>query len=503
MDEIRQVLWRVADLGITLWLKDDEVRFRCRKGVMTTELMRVLKSRRMEIAAELRRRVVPPMFRPMARPKLVRSFRQSSWEGYRSGRTGIESANGPYLVGVVDSEAFAQAFKHAFSIVGNRYSILHSSVVEIAGVPYFKNSDRAAVYEEHDLSALAEDAGTEEATRLATHLVWREFDLVGEFLYRGFGIRIACNRYILGIVLHHFISDSVSLDIIGHILAKLVAAHLSEKVSELPGLSFQYEDYLLVMNEWFESTSGRIAAEYWTSKLASAPPIVLPFEKCGHPVGWRDQVEIGRPISLKLAAMARHHGTTLFAVLLAVQYVLLYRYTMLEDVTVMTVTSGREDPILQDVVGYLADRAYCRTSLHGNPTFCEIIKRTWQTLCEAGAHSFYRFDPLQQELAKLDVDFAVPAFNFRPAAYDQPLAEQRPVGFWHPIRVQQPLRRSRQWGGVARYWLVLRETNKGIYGHFHHKGGTVKHLAESFMATLAQVVEQPTCRLQDFPVLPR
>ncbi|MGZ4962942.1 MAG: condensation domain-containing protein, partial [Limisphaerales bacterium] len=84
--------------------------------------------------------------------------------------------------------------------------------------------------------------------------------------------------------------------------------------------------------------------------------------------------------------------------LLAAFVALLGRYTKREDLVIGSPAAGRYRAELEELIGFFANIMVLRTSLKGDPTFSELLRRTREVVLDALAHQEVPFAKLVQEL---------------------------------------------------------------------------------------------------------
>src|SRR5258708_23282747 len=119
---------------------------------------------------------------------------------------------------------------------------------------------------------------------------------------------------------------------------------------------------------------------YWKDKLKDAPTVLeLPTDRPRQATesfrGEVAYVSFPRELSDKLNQLSRGHGATLFMTLLAGFQALLSRYSGQDDGVVATATANRNQPELENLIGFFLNTLPLRTDLTGDPTFAAIVSR--------------------------------------------------------------------------------------------------------------------------------
>src|SRR5262249_32666734 len=145
-------------------------------------------------------------------------------------------------------------------------------------------------------------------------------------------LRLAPERHVLLLNLHHIVSDRWSLEVLVREFTALYAAFAREAPSPLAALPIQYADFAYWQREWLQG--GRLASQlaYWQGALADLPGrLELPTDRPRPAVqtfrGATRYFEIEGELLARLKALGQEHGTTLFMTLLAGFAALLGRYS--------------------------------------------------------------------------------------------------------------------------------------------------------------------------------
>ncbi|MFD4999336.1 non-ribosomal peptide synthase/polyketide synthase [Streptomyces buecherae] len=246
-----------------------------------------------------------------------------------------------------------------------------------------------------DLSALPP---AERARRLAELLDaerTRPFDLRRGPLLRAGLLRLGASEHVLTLTLHHIVTDGWSTSVLTGDLAHLYRAALGEDVGPLPPLPVGYADIA-----YWQRTAGREAAEehlrYWRRTLAGVEPLDLPTDR-PRPAE-RGRAGATTPLVLPpatargLTALARERRTTLFTTLVAAVQTYLARLSGQRDIAVGTVTSGRERPETQGLVGFFVNTLTLRSAIAPDASFPDVLDGVRRTVLDAFAHQDVPFE---------------------------------------------------------------------------------------------------------------
>ncbi|WP_344341799.1 non-ribosomal peptide synthetase, partial [Kitasatospora putterlickiae] len=318
-------------------------------------------------------------------------------------------------------------------------------------------------------------------------------------------LRTAEDESVLVLVLHHLVSDRWSFWVLLSELAALYAAFAEGRPSPLPEPPVQYADFSLWQREQLEQGrwDGRLA--YWRERLAGAPAaLVLPTDRPRPAVqGFRGGAlpfELPEPLMRELAALAHRRGATTYMALLAVFTVLLARYSRQRDVVVGVPTAVRDRPELEPLIGYFVNTLPIRTTLHGGPSFTEVLERVRAACLGAYEHQEVPFELVVGELNTAR-DLSRPPVYQVSFAYGREAVPDLTLG---GARLEQVLVRS----GGARFDLELQAFDRdgGLSGWFEYDRdlfdeSTVARLAGHFRRLAEQAVAGPDRPVDDLDLL--
>ncbi|MEU1707404.1 non-ribosomal peptide synthase/polyketide synthase [Streptomyces sp. NPDC005706] len=220
------------------------------------------------------------------------------------------------------------------------------------------------------------------------------FDLATGPLLRARLARLAADEHVLVLAVHHIVTDGWSTGVLARDLGEMYAAALTDRAPELPPIPVRYGDFAA----WQRSRADRAEAElaHWRRALDGVTPLELPTDRPRPAVRTRDGalVTFTLPAALteRLRERAREADATLYMALVAACQTLLARWADQEDVTVGTVTAGRERPELHDVVGMFVNTLVLRAQVRPGLSFRELLAEVRTTVLEAFAHQEVPFE---------------------------------------------------------------------------------------------------------------
>jgi len=242
-----------------------------------------------------------------------------------------------------------------------------------------------------------------EAHRLAEKEVLQPFDLTQAPLMRLKLYVLDDEKHFLLVIVHHTIADGWSL---GVFLRELIICYqqiTTGKFLQLPELPIQYADYAYWQTDELRMEAQQSSIRYWKKQLGGELPVLeLPPDQ---PRGVRQTFNGGRhrfilarDITEGLEKLSRLEDATLFMTLLTAFTILLSRYSGQDDILVGTPIANRNLLELEHLIGVFINTLVLRTSLSGEPGFCELLRRTRDVSLEAYAHQDLPFEKLVEVL---------------------------------------------------------------------------------------------------------
>ncbi|MBL1104055.1 non-ribosomal peptide synthase/polyketide synthase [Streptomyces sp. 5-8] len=276
-----------------------------------------------------------------------------------------------------------------------------------------------------DLSRVPEAERESALRRLLAGERTRPFDLREGPLLRAGLIRLAPDEHVLGLALHHIVTDGWSTSVLLGDLAHCYRAELDAEETELPPLPVQYADYA----HW-QRTAGETGADehlaYWKEQLAGSAPLDLPTDRPRPAVrtsaGATTRLVLPARTVRRLTRLARDHGTTLFTTLVAAAQTYLARISGAEDIAVGTVTSGRDRPETQSLVGFFVNTLVLRSRAEAERPFTGFLTDVRQTVLDAFAHQDVPFERVVDEVQPVRDTSRSPLFQVMVVLQNTPAA---------------------------------------------------------------------------------
>ncbi|HEY0172360.1 MAG TPA: amino acid adenylation domain-containing protein [Pyrinomonadaceae bacterium] len=366
-----------------------------------------------------------------------------------------------------------------------------------------------------DLTGLDEAAREAEARRLAGEEARRPFDLGRGPLLRAQLVRLDALDHLALLTMHHIVSDGWSMGVLTREIISLYEAFAQGRPSPLPELPIQYADFAAWQREWLrgERLDGQL--EYWRGQLAGAPPFLeLPTDKQRPALvsrrGAVSTFKLPPQLSEDLRALARREDMTLFMLLLAGFYALLYRYTGQRDITVGTPVAGRHRPEVEDLIGFFVNTLVMRARVKGELDARQLLAHVKETCLGAYAHQETPFEVLVEHLQPERNPSYTPLFQVMLVLQNVVAGNPAPQAATAPVADAAGMEVNVVEGGsgTAKFDLTLAfaDDAEGLRGAVEYRTDlfepeTVERLARHFGRVLAVIAEGGGRPLSEWPLL--
>ncbi|RNB58979.1 amino acid adenylation domain-containing protein [Brevibacillus gelatini] len=291
-----------------------------------------------------------------------------------------------YLNGKLDTERLTQALNRLVQ----RHESLRTSFHTVQGETVQR------VHEDVELSISFAEATEEEVQQIAEQFI-QPFDLGTAPLMRAGLIKLAPERHLFMLDMHHIVVDGVSIGLLIEEFARFYQG------DELPELRIQYKDFAHWQNEWLQTDEFARQEAYWVNAFTGEIPVLnMPTDYPRPSVksfeGDRFVFDSGTALPTALHQLAQETGATLYMVLLAAYNVLLAKYSGQEDIIVGAPTAGRSHAETEPIVGMFVNTLALRNKPAGDKTFHDFLAEVKNNTLQAFEHQDYPLDELVDKL---------------------------------------------------------------------------------------------------------
>jgi surfactin family lipopeptide synthetase A len=355
-----------------------------------------------------------------------------------------------------------------------------------------------------NLSALPEAEREREALRLATADVRRPFDLKTGPLLRGSLVSFDDQHHRLYMTFHHLVFDGVSAyEIFLPELEKLYEAFSAGQPSPLPEPKLQYADFAYWQRNKFPTESWSDDLAYWRKQLSGdLPPCQLPTDRPRSVVqthrGAVERFALPADLAQKIRSASQSAGVTVYVTLLAGLVALLDRYTSQEDLVVGCLTSLRNRPELEGMVGHFMNPLALRIDVTGDPTFRELQARARKIVFEGLSHRNVPFLQVVKDVHPRHDPGRNPLFQVMLS--QQPKLPQAISG-WNLATDE-----ASHGGAELDLLIVVDDRGSEIFGPITYNtdlfdASSIRRMVEHWQTLLASACEYPDRRISELSVL--
>ncbi|NEP86223.1 MAG: amino acid adenylation domain-containing protein [Okeania sp. SIO2C2] len=498
----------LQNLGIKVWIEQEQLGCDAPKGVMTPELKQDLIARKTEIIEFLRQgyKTQEQFIKQVSRDgKLPLSFAQERLWFLNQLFPNNPAYNVPIVL-TIDGTLNVVALEQSLNAVIQRHETLRTTFFEIDGKPV------QIVAPVTDLKLpvvdLQNNYSPQEQSEKVQQLIRQEamtlFDLAKGPVLRVTLLRLDPERHVLLMTMHHIMCDLWSLGILVKELSSFYAGFSQGKFSNLPELPIQYADFAYWQREWFAGGVLEKQLNYWKKQLTGVSPVLKLPTDYPHPAkptfkGGSKSFQINLDLTRKLRQLSKESESTLFMTLLSAFFVLLSRYSGQLDLVVGSPIANRNRGEIESLIGMFVNTLVLRADLSDNPTFQELLNQVRETTLEAYAHQDFPFEKLVEQL-KIQrnlshnplVQIAIALQNTKMEPWNLP-----------GLRVSQMLDSD-----FTRFDLEvqLMEVSSGLevscnYSRDIFESDTIDRMMKHFQVLLEAVVTHPEQRVLQLPLM--
>ncbi|HLP62685.1 MAG TPA: amino acid adenylation domain-containing protein, partial [Candidatus Deferrimicrobium sp.] len=226
----------------------------------------------------------------------------------------------------------------------------------------------------------------------------RAFDLTTAPLFRAGLVKLAEEKHILVVDMHHIIADGMSTQVLVQDFSTLYAGN------ELPQIKLHYKDYAEWQNRERTDVHIREQGEFWQKEFAGEIPILeLPIDYARPAVqdfaGNRIYFEISIAASGALKSLALDNGTTLYTLLLALYNMFLAKLSGREDIVIGTPVAGRRHADLEKIMGMFVNTLALRNYPVGEMKWLDFLDEVKEKTLNAFENQDYPFEELLEKLS--------------------------------------------------------------------------------------------------------
>jgi len=332
----------------------------------------------------------PPPLAPRARGRSGRlSYQQEAWLdversgmlGYRS-RIRAHSSNNHLDLSVRSVDI--KALERALAAVVRRHECLRTVFDDRGATPVPWAAPLVNVV---DVSDDADPIAY--AHRLAVDEFMRPFAYDRDVLCRATLFRLSAEESLFFFVVSHLVADGASLRVLRREITACYAYETGVGPRP-PPVAVQYGDFVDWQRQWLDVDARADLLRYYQARIAGSQAATVP--RMAAPGGLRTWRSASLPVRLSDSTAAAVHAVSLsarvvpVALLLAVYEIAIRVWCYSDDALIALPIAARRGAEMAELVGFITCHALIRSSVHGDPTFSELLARVKTSLNEAYAN---------------------------------------------------------------------------------------------------------------------
>ncbi len=367
---VKSLIREAACAGVKLWVEQGRLHFKSHRGVLPTHLRAALAEQKDAVIGELSRPVFSrrPEHSPIVRfPAFMRGFWQEN-------EANTVLRHGTHVAFRLTGELTQERIESALSRLTARHDLLRARMGIDDVSPFLVAGPHASrTLYVSDLSSCNADSRSREVQGEVHRAIYAPFQC-GD-LFRASIIKVSDHEYAVAVVMHHFVSDFVTLGIlVKEFIEALRASDLSRFLDDERRL--QYFDYLFAINEWLEGAGAKYRLRYWKQVMHDAPATSFCASEQSTTGPWKLDVvslTVGSDLRRRMADAIRSTKVPFIVGLLTVYFAALAITLRRTDVVVAFLHSGRIDPALSHLVGFTADCVPLRIAIAPRMSFIDLM----------------------------------------------------------------------------------------------------------------------------------
>ena len=358
-----------------------------------------------------------------------------------------------------------------------------------------------------DFSDTPETEREAEARQWVQAEVQRPFNLSTGPLIRVSHLRLTDEQHVLVIVMHHIITDGWSMNIFVREFLQLYSTQVQNLPNGLPELPISYSDFAAWQQKWLQGDVLEQQLAYWKDHLTGAPAVLnlptdLPRPKMQSTIGRTLERPLPTELAPALTELSQANSSTLFMTLFAAYTVLLARYSQQDDLVVGTPIANRNQPGIENLIGFFVNMLPLRTQLGEAETFISLLAKIRQAALEGYNHQNIPFEQVVNSLQPdRDTSYS-PVFQVTFALRNN---ENMALPSLNGLTLT-PLPAN---SNTAKYdlTLVVNETNNGLLCSWEYCtdlffDDTIERMHTHFETLLQSIVKEPDQQVKRLNMLP-
>ncbi|WP_202223231.1 non-ribosomal peptide synthetase, partial [Okeania sp. KiyG1] len=390
---LNQILSQIASQGIRLSAEGEQLKISAPKGTLTPEIRELISQNKAELlqllqnvstidSSEALSETLTPYEETSPYPPLSLN-EQSLWFVWHLAPESY--AYNVSFAGRIPEASNISVWQEVFEHLLKQHPGLQTSFPSLNNKPYRKILE-TPILDLQVTDAISWSVAEVRQRLIASH---REpFDLENGPLMRVRFFQQGAQGLTFIVSAHHIVCDGWSLNLMVEELPVIYHQLQTQESISLAPPSHSYPTFVHWQQELLESARGKQLWEYWQQKLEGNLPVLqLPTDYPRPSIqtykGDSCVFSLSPELTQKLKKLADSRKVSLYALLLTAYQVLLYRYTLQEDIIVGSPVTGRSRSEFNGIMGHFVNMLPMRSNIQGTASFTELLAQVQATVLEA------------------------------------------------------------------------------------------------------------------------
>lgn len=235
----------------------------------------------------------------------------------------------------------------------------------------------------------------------------KPFVLLENLLFRTILLELEEDNYIFLIDIHHMVSDGTSQNILIRDLFKIYNGE------DLPKLNIQYKDYVEWYNNYRRTGEFKKEKEYWENIFKTEPNYFnLPYDSNDEGSIKESRIniyEIDEAKSKKIKGFCEKRNISLYIYLIAIYKLFIFNLTGNRDITIGSISSGRNHKDCINLVGAFINMIPVRSYIEPGISFGKFLEQVKSSILKGLDNQNCSYGYIVKEI--LNSDLSKPLFN--------------------------------------------------------------------------------------------
>lgn len=384
-----------------------------------------------------------------------------------------------------------------------RHDILRSRIILDHGEPVQVMDDACEGYYTYTDRTMMTEGSKLDVQQLVDEYHHIPMDVMGKRLFAVKVIRLDTQEYCIMLKLHHIISDATSFKILWRDLIEIYNALEGGRDANLTQLSIKYGDFSRWQKENMTIETLTKEKDYWLNMYKEKLSVQhLPYDSYKLTNSFRGATvtkRMDKSLMKAITTLSLKNKVVAYSTYLAAFYILLYKYTGINDRIITTVINGRHySNYLRDMVGFFVNTVGIRHQYQEALTVTDILKQVHKKVTEAYAMQDYPFHHIVDDI-KAQRDISVTDVMFNMVNYYP--EKEFFVGTIHKEDIIPTINKTQ-----THLLLDIHQYTDYVDIHMEYNTDmfdevTVNKMLNQYVMLIHHILADPSIRMKDIPIM--